>query len=41
MDHGHFEVFLHWDDIDDAPGAGASQVNFLGRRKEKRGQAGF
>ena len=23
MDHGNFEVFLHRDDIDDAPGAGA------------------
>jgi hypothetical protein len=32
MDHGHFEVFLHWDDIDDAPGAGAKQINPLGRR---------
>ena len=32
MDHGHFEVFPHWDDIDDAPGPGAEQVNPLGRR---------
>jgi len=23
MDHGHFEVYLHRGDIDDAPGAGA------------------
>jgi hypothetical protein len=32
MDHGHFEVFLHRDDIDDAPGARAEQINPLSRR---------
>ena len=31
MDHRHFEVFLHRDDIDDAPGAGAEQINLLRR----------
>jgi len=32
MDHGNFEVFLHRDDIDDAPRAGAEQIDPLGRR---------
>jgi hypothetical protein len=32
MDHRQFEVVLHRDDIDDAPGAGAKQINPLGRR---------
>jgi hypothetical protein len=31
MDHRNFEVVLHRDDIDDAPGARAEQVNPLGR----------
>ena len=41
MDHGNFEVFLHRHDVDNAPGAGAEQIDSLGRRKRKRRQAGF
>ena len=32
MDHGHLEVVLHRHHVNDAPGAGAEQVNPLGRR---------
>src|SRR5205807_1154013 len=29
MDHRYSEIFLHWDHIDDAPGAGAEKINPL------------
>ena len=37
MDHEHFEVFLHRHHVDDAPGAGAEQVDASGRGMFEQG----